>query len=276
MAAWTWDPDPIAFHIPIIDHPIAWYGIIFAAGFFVGYSVLLRLFQYHVRDADPRALADRLLWVSIVATIVGARLGEVFFYDWPYYRENPMAILMTWRGGLASHGGAAGIIIGTLLYRWSIRDKEPGLSLLRIFDCMVIATALIGMFIRLGNFVNQEILGTLTDVPWAVIMGHPRDGSAPAPRHPAQLYEAAWYGLCFLLLWFRWQRHKETLADGRLFGLFLVLVFGFRFFVEFWKAPQSLIVDPNAALRMGQWLSIPFVLAGIWLLIRKSPPATQG
>src|SRR5262249_26519739 len=126
-------------------------------------------------------LSDRMLWFIVGGMIIGARLGHVFFYEWPYYQQHPEDIIKVWHGGLASHGGAIGVVLGLYLYQRGIRHKYPTLSLLSILDLICIPTALVGCFIRIGNFINQEILGTPSDLPWAIQFGNPYDGSSMVP-----------------------------------------------------------------------------------------------
>jgi len=210
-------------------------------------------------------LVDRLVVYVVIATIVGARLGHYFFYERPSeYLRNPLEILQVWKGGLASHGAAIAIALalGLFIYRYKKIGRE--LSWLHLLDFVCVPTALAAVFIRIGNFFNQEILGTITGVSWAVIFGHPADHSLPAPRHPVQLYEAFFYAVVFLILWRLSFRLKYLMMPGKLFGLFLTLVFGFRFLVEYWKIEQSHLI--STALTMGQILSIPAVLIGVFLI----------
>lgn len=195
----------------------------------------------------------------MVGTIAGARLGHCLFYDPAYYLTHPLKILMVWEGGLASHGGAIGILAALLLYS----RKRPEQPYLWLLDRMVIAIALAGLFIRLGNFFNSEILGIPTDVPWAIIF----DRIDSSPRHPAQLYEAVAYGSIFVGLYRLHHKLGAKTPTGLLFGLFLTSVFGFRFFIEFVKERQA-AYGLDLPLSVGQLLSIPLFIAGIILLTR--------
>lgn len=210
-------------------------------------------------------LTDRLCWFAVAGTLIGARLAAVFFYDWPLYREHPIEIFKVWHGGLASHGGVVGVMIALYLYLKYVQKWVPQLTFLRLLDFVAIPSALVACFIRLGNFMNQEILGTPTSVPWAVIFGHPADGSKPIPRHPVQLYEAAAYLITFVILWKMWKHQKEGARPGAIVGLLFVLIFGSRFIFEFWKSTLDSIIDPSF-LQIGQILSIPFILLGFYLL----------
>jgi phosphatidylglycerol---prolipoprotein diacylglyceryl transferase len=212
-------------------------------------------------------LTDRLTWFIIGGTLIGARLGHVFFYDWARYQKHPIDILKIWEGGLASHGGAIGVIIAIVLYLWFIRKRFPEIKFLALLDNVVVPTALVGCFIRIGNFFNQEIIGTETDLPWAVVFGHPYDGSGIFPRHPAQLYESVCYLITFFVLGWLWINKREILKTGYLTGLFFVMIFTSRFIVEFVKVPQGGIVD-DSFLQTGQVLSIPFIFVGLWLMFR--------
>ena len=276
-----WDPNPDCVIIPFLNWPIKWYGVLFALGFAIGFAlfegIIYRYFlqksKVH-RQADSALkqnavkITDRVTVYMVIATAVGARLGHFLFYERPSeYLNNPLEILRTWEGGLASHGAAIAIIFALwLVSKWA-KKMDSGLNLIRLLDLVCVPTALAGAFIRFGNFINQEILGTPTDLPWAVVFGHPADGSIPIPRHPVQLYEAFFYLAVFFLLW-RLSFHRKFLyIQGGLIGLFLVLVFGFRTLIEFLKLEQSWILPENA-LTMGQWLSIPLVILGLLLLLR--------
>ncbi|MDE3046376.1 MAG: prolipoprotein diacylglyceryl transferase [Verrucomicrobiota bacterium] len=213
-------------------------------------------------------LTDRIVVYMVVATVVGARLGHFFFYESPgNYLTRPWVIFQFPFNGLASHGAAIAIVIALYLFAWRYRSQARGLTGLRLLDFVSIPAALAGAFIRVGNFFNQEILGKMTDVPWAVTFGHPADHSPPFPRHPVQLYETLAYALVFFLLWKLSFRPKYLLEKGKLLGLFLILVFGARFLIEFWKVEQSHIL--SSALTMGQFLSIPAVLIGAILFFRE-------
>jgi prolipoprotein diacylglyceryl transferase len=208
--------------------------------------------------------ADRITWFIVLGTIIGARLGHVLFYDWDYYSSNPLEILMIRKGGLASHGGTLGIMLALVLFlRWN-RSRFPEMTFIKLIDILVIPTSIAVCFIRIANFFNQEILGNPTDKPWGVIFGHAADGTAPIPRHPVQLYEAFAYLFTFIVLYTLWKVKGSCLKTGTLSGLFFILVFGSRFFLEFLKEPQSPI--DSLGLQMGQYLSIPFILFGVALL----------
>ncbi|MDE6041044.1 MAG: prolipoprotein diacylglyceryl transferase, partial [Muribaculaceae bacterium] len=202
----------------------------------------------------------------MVATIVGARLGHVFFYQWDYYSAHPWKILATWEGGLASHGGAIGIIIAVLLYSVFVTKRSP----LWTFDRLTVAIALVGCLIRIGNLMNSEIFGHPTDLPWGFMFVRSEEWNAlyyGLACHPTQIYEALTYLALFgLMMWLYWKKNAGE-HPGLLFGVFLIGTFGSRIFVEMIKNNQVAFED-NMALNMGQLLSIPFVLLGIYLIVR--------
>lgn len=211
-------------------------------------------------------VAEQLTFYVIIAAIVGSRLGDVIFYqNWHEIARHPSSIIAVWQGGLSSHGGAAGILLALFLFA-----KRRKISFWTAVDFTVIPTAIAAVFIRIGNFFNQEILGKATALPWGIVFLHPADGGPIVPRHPAQLYEAAWYLCAFILLLVYWHRHPDFRPKGRLTGLFLVLIFGFRLLIEFLKVEQSVLMPFSSSITMGQWLSLPFLTLGFWLLLRKS------
>ena len=243
---------PLAVAIAVA---LAAMGLCFVAAFLVGYWIATWMYR---REGKDIAELDTLLTYMLVGTIVGARLGHVLFYDPFYYFAHPIDILKVWEGGLASHGGAAGIFIALYLY-----TRAPGRPrYLWLLDHVAVPTALGGFFIRMGNFFNSEIVGTPTNGWWAVVF----DRVDPIPRHPVQLYEALAYLVIFfvLLLTYVW---KTDRADGFLLGLFLVLVFCARFLIEFAKTPQA-EYEAGFPISVGQMLSIPFIIAGLILIAR--------
>lgn len=275
FAFFVWDPDRNLFVIRGINHPVTWYGLLFATGFLGGYFLARTLFfhtllQQGIKEDKAKKIAthltDRLTLFVIIGTLIGARLGHVFFYDWTYYRMHLIDIFKIWEGGLASHGAAIGILVALICFVVFSRKEYPFLTWLMALDAIVIPTAFAGGCIRVGNFLNQEILGTPTTLPWGVIFLHPVDGIAGVPLHPVQIYEALFYfAICFGLF-FLWSRRGKTIGQGLLAGLFFILVFGFRFAIEGLKLPQSTLIDESASLNMGQWLSLPFILFGAFLL----------
>jgi phosphatidylglycerol---prolipoprotein diacylglyceryl transferase len=279
LAYFVWDPNPAMFHfsIPILNRPILWYGFLFAFGFFVGYLILTYLLRRYLLSKEGkhlsshalkllvRSYAEQLTFYVVIGAIVGSRLGDVLFYqDFLELVRHPLSVIAVWEGGLASHGGAAGMLAAVWLF--ARRRKIPFWTAV---DFTVIPTAIAAVFIRLGNFFNQEILGKPTELPWGILFLHPADGGPIVPRHPAQLYEAACYLISFCVLLWYWHRRPPFQPGGRLTGLFLLLVFGFRFFIEFLKVEQSVYLSSSSLLTMGQWLSVPFILLGCWLFFRK-------
>ena len=214
-------------------------------------------------------IADQTTLYMVIATVIGARLGHFFFYERPAeYLRHPFEIFKLREGGLASHGAVIAILLAVWLLSKRTQKLDSELSPLRLLDFICVPTALAAVFIRLGNFINQEIPGTATTLPWGVVFGHPLDGTEPIARHPAQLYEAFFYLMVFAVLWRLTFYPAFSLVKGRLIGLFFVLVFGFRFFVEFFKLEQSRLPSMQTSfLTMGQWLSLPLLIAGIILLL---------
>ncbi len=257
-----WNVDPEIFSVGFIH--IRYYSLMFLLSFGLGVYFMKRFFSYE--KFDPLDVDDLLMYM-MAGTIIGARLGHVLFYSPGYYLSNPVEILMIWRGGLASHGAAAGILLA--LYYFS---KRKGYDYLWIVDRIVVVVALAGGFIRLGNLFNSEIVGKPTDVPWAFIF----ERLDNIPRHPTQIYESLAYFIIFIFLYKTYMRLKEKTPRGLLFGYFLVGVFGFRFIVEFYKEVQESF-ERGLALDMGQILSIPLVLLGVYFLLtaKKRPPATH-
>jgi len=276
MIGWLfWDPDRVAFTLPFIHRPVVWYGVLFALGFLVGFYLLLHLFKrllsYYPEFSGAtlkqraRVFSERLTLYVIIGTVVGARLGHILFYEkWGDYFLHPLEILKTWEGGLASHGAVMGILIGIALFYYRSRREFPMINIPRILDLAVIPALFAGTLIRIGNFINQEVLGVATTVPWAIIFGHPADGSLPVPRHPAQLYEALFYLGMFFLFWRLFP--KMIRYPGRLSGIFFMGIFAFRFCIEFVKEEQSFLYS-HELLTMGQLLSLPMILLGIGLCL---------
>lgn len=217
-----------------------------------------------------KIIAEKISFACILGAVIGARLGDVLFYQsFDHLIHDPLLVFKVWEGGLASHGGAVGVLVALYILSRKKEYKAVKISFLKMLDLIVIPTALVGAMIRLGNFINQEILGRQADVPWAVVFGHPADGSMPVPRHPVQLYEAACYFLLFVVLSLSWKKWFELKKSGRLFGLFLMLLFSLRFILEFWKTEQSEYLRDHSFLTMGQYLSLPFILLGVFFFFRR-------
>ncbi len=364
----VWAADPDLFHVWGLT--IRWYGLLFALGFLLSQQVLFYIFR---KEGHQEQDVETLTIFMVIATIIGARLGHVFFYEPARYLAHPIDILKIWEGGLASHGAAIGILFALFLYsNYDIKltrskdrfkkKKRPGQSYLWVVDRIVIVVALTGCLIRFGNFMNSEIVGKPTESNYGVVFARhvveaieesspaveeveasqgkqpvtATEGSQEArpvtltvqfkdagytekeirdfaevrikslltnyqviredinepagnplsydlsqqrgayvaamhtngiPRHPAQLYESISSLLLFFLLFYLWSRYKQETPEGMLLGLFLVILFGLRFFYEFLKENQ-VDWESNLPLNMGQWLSIPLVLIGIMLLLR--------
>ena len=255
----VWDANPV-----LIDSfvTIRWYGLMFAIGFWIGFNIVAKMFKHE--GAPERWLGILLIWVG-AGTVIGARLGHVFFYAWDYYSQHPWKILATWEGGLASHGGAIGVIIAVILFSVFTTKRNP----LWTFDRLVPAIALVGALIRIGNLMNSEIFGHETTLPWGFMFVRSSEWHAlyeGVACHPTQIYEALCYAALFgLLMWMYWKKNAEE-RPGLIFGTFLVGIFLPRFFIEFIKNDQEAF-EATMTLNMGQCLSIPFVLLGVGLII---------
>lgn len=250
----TWNVNPEIFNIG--GFGVRWYGLFFALSFYLGYMIIERFFKKENVSLD---LLDSLATYMIIATVVGARLGHVLFYQPDYYFSHPVEILKIWEGGLASHGAAIGIIIALWLF-----SRKYNKTFFWTIDRIVVVVALAGFFIRMGNLMNSEIYGTVTNLPWGFIFAHDKMGDG-LPHHPTQIYEGLSYLAIFgYLLWYYLKKNGKPI-EGYLFGMFLILVFGVRFLVEFIKLPQ-VDAEQNYILDLGQILSIPLILAGGWIL----------
>ena len=264
----TWMADPAIFTIGARE--IRWYGLAFAIGFAIGYWIVEQMWK---KEQLPPAWIDSLLIYTMLGTVIGARLGHCLFYAPDYYLANPVEILKIWEGGLASHGGTLGIIIAVYYYSKRVSHK----SMLWTFDKLVVPTGLVAAMIRLGNLMNHEIYGHPTELPWGFRfienLHQWKAGDEPVfslPSHPTQLYEATCYLITFVVCLWLYFRKEAWKQEGLIFGIFMILVFGSRFFVEFVKNDQEAF-EAGMLLNMGQLLSIPFVLLGcfcIWRAIR--------
>lgn len=248
----TWGVDPNLISFGSIH--IRWYGIMFAIAFILGFNLIKWVYLREERNIQN---LDQLLYYIVGGTIIGARLGHCLFYDPTYYLNNPLKILAIWEGGLASHGGGIGVLISLYLYK-----RNTGDSYLWLLDRLVIPTALAAFFIRIGNFFNSEIVGVPTLVPWAIVF----ERLDSIPRHPAQIYEALSYATIFIILLTVYRQGKRINSKGLMSGLFLVLVFTSRFFIEFIKTKQE-AYSSEFWMSTGQILSIPFVIAGVALIL---------
>lgn len=255
----VWNVNPDIIHSFVT---VRWYGLMFAIGFWLGYNIVAKMYK---REGAPESWMTSLLIYVGIATVVGARLGHVFFYQWDYYSAHPWKILATWEGGLASHGGAIGIIIAILLYSRFVTHRNP----LWTFDRLTVAIALVGCLIRIGNLMNSEIFGHATTLPWGFMFVRSAEWQQMYPGqacHPTQLYEAFTYLALFgLMMYMYWKRNCGE-RPGLLFGTFLVGTFGSRFLIEFIKNDQ-VAFEAGMTFNMGQWLSVPFIILGIGLII---------
>ena len=245
-----------------------WYGILLASGFILAYLALQKIFK---KENLSQKLLDHFVIWTIVWTIVGLRLGHFLFYEPEYYLSKPLEMLKIWEGGLASHGGAIGILIGLWLYVRKFNKstkKQKGekqhITYLWLLDRIVIPVCLVGALIRLGNVFNSEIYGTPTTLPWGFVFE--RNGET-MPKHPTQLYESLSYLVIFAVSLWYYCRRKGSFSTGTLFGWWLVALFGMRLLIEFVKNDQ-VDFEAGMALNMGQLLSLPFIIGGLviaWL-----------
>ncbi|HTK58738.1 MAG TPA: prolipoprotein diacylglyceryl transferase [Sphingomicrobium sp.] len=244
---------------------LRWYSIAYLAGIFIGYWYLLKLLN---QPGAPMARrhADDLVFYAALGIILGGRLGYVLFYNLPFYLQHPIDILKLWDGGMSFHGGVIGTSLGILYL--ARKEKLPWL---RIHDYVACCVPFGLFFGRLANFVNQELWGAETSVPWAVRFVE-TTAYGPAlgpPRHPSQLYEAGLEGIVlFAILWFMFWRTKARYEPGKLVGAFILFYGLFRFGIEFIREPDSQLAAFAQAtgLHMGQWLTVPMILGGIYLM----------
>ena len=270
----TWNPSPDIFTIPFIDWPVRWYGLSWALAFIGCHFFMNRIFRAEGRTDKQ---LDSLTLYIVIATILGARLGHCLFYQPEYYLANPLDILKIYEGGLASHGGAIGIIIGMWLYCRSSKEKW-----LWLFDRLVVVVPFASFMIRFGNLMNSEIVGKPTTLPWGFkflnndedFMNFKNAGIEIPVRHPTQLYEALFYIFLFIFFYWLWKNKRNQFGQGFMFGLFCVLMFGFRFCMEFMKENQESF-ENALPINMGQILSIPFILVGLYMIIRSRKETTH-
>ncbi|KAF3977338.1 MAG: prolipoprotein diacylglyceryl transferase [Methylococcales symbiont of Iophon sp. n. MRB-2018] len=248
----VWDIDPLFISFGFLK--IRWYGLMFALAFISSYLLMNWMYKREGKNSEE---IDDLLWYVAIGTIIGARLGHCLFYEPAYYLSNPLKILAFWEGGLASHGGILGIVFALYFYQ-----RRVSQSYAWFLDRVAVVCALGGTFIRIGNFFNSEIVGKPTTVPWAVIFKR-IDG---LPRHPVQLYESISYFFIFILLLILYITVKDKIRSGVIFATSLVAVFSARFFLEFVKTQQS-GYNHDSWMSTGQWLSIPFFLAGLCYIL---------
>ena len=256
-----WDVNPEIFHIGAFS--VRWYGLLFALGFLIGMQIMTYIFK---QENKPVSDTDSLLIYMVVATILGARFGHFLFYEPEVLFKNPLEVILPPFAGLASHGAIISIMLALWLYSRRKESRVTGQSFLWVADRIVILVALAGACIRFGNLMNSEIVGRPTDVPWAFVFMNNTE-YAKIPRHPAQLYESlSCLVLFFFLMWF-WNRRKAQTPRGTMLGIFLIWVFTLRFFYEYLKEDQ-VAKEAGMYLNIGQQLSIPAVLIGLFFLIR--------
>ncbi len=255
-----WNIDPAILHIGGFE--LRWYSLLFVSGFILGWYIMKSFF---VREKISTDLLDPMLYMLLICTIVGARLGHCLFYQPDYYLgswKGFLEIFMPWKGGLASHGGTLALLLGIWWYARKYGPKND-FDFVWVLDHLVIPVSFAACFIRLGNLFNSEIYGGPTNLPWGFVFE--RNGET-VPCHPTQLYEAGTYLLLgCVLMWLYWKK-LDKVYRGTFVGIFLTVCFGARFLIEFIKNDQ-VEFEANMALNMGQLLSIPFVLLGIGFLV---------
>lgn len=261
----NWDVDPEI--INILGFSIKYYGLLFMTGLLLCYFILRKIYKNENLSSQAH---EAIIVYGIVGILLGARLGHCLFYDFEYYSKNPLEILLPIQkgsdgsyhfagiAGLASHGGTVGLIIAMMLY-----SKKYSIRLLKIFDLIAIVAPLGGAFIRLSNLMNSEMIGVPTNLPWAFIFKRV-DG---IPRHPAQLYEAISYFIIFFILLLLYRRHTVKIGNGFYFGLSIFLIFTMRILIEFLKIDQ-VEFEKGMVLNMGQILSIPFIILGLFFTLK--------
>ena len=276
----VWNPDLVAFRLG--PFAIRWYGLMWLIGFVLGYFIVKRLYkEQKIKDE----LFDPLFIYCFFGILIGARLGHCIFYQpedfltsWKGIVEMIFPILIgndgSWLGqtfgfyiigyaGLASHGGTLGLMIALWLY-----VRKTKLSIWTVLDNIAIATGSMACCIRLGNLMNSEIIGKITDVPWAFIF----ERVDAVPRHPGQLYEAIAYAILFIVMWVMHKKMPQKIGTGWYFGFCLTYIFTFRFFIEYTKEIQEAF-EASLPIDMGQILSIPFIILGVYCMIRAKKQA---
>lgn len=263
----TWNVDPELF--TVLGREIRWYGLLWVIGLIVAVIIVQRIFD---NEKHPEKWFDSLFVYMMFGIILGARLGHCLFYEPVYYLSNPLEILKIWEGGLASHGGVIGIIIAVWLYSKKVTKK----SMLWTFDRVIVPTGFTAAFIRLGNLMNHEIYGGPTTEPWGFRfienISYWKAGAAPIytdPSHPTQIYEAIIYLIVFAVTMYMFFKTNAKYKQGLTLGVAMIMIFLSRFFIEYLKNVQvdsEEVLRQNTGLILGQWLSIPFVLWGVWLV----------
>ena len=263
--AWTdLHLSPVALNLGLFE--LRWYSLAYLAGIFIGYWYLLKLLKQPGAPMASRH-ADDLVFYAALGIILGGRIGYVLFYNLAYYLQHPIDILKLWDGGMSFHGGVIGTSLGILYL--ARKEKLPWL---RIHDYVACCVPFGLFFGRLANFVNHELWGAPTNVPWAVRFPEEINGIMVLgpPRHPSQLYEAGLEGLLlFAILWIMFWKTDARYQPGKLVGAFVFFYGCFRFGLEFVREPDSQLAGFAAAtgLHMGQWLSLPMIAAGLYLML---------
>ena len=268
----TWNPDIVALDLGFIA--IRWYSLCWAIGLV---SVFLLMHKLYRQQKISEEQFDPMFMYCFLGILIGARLGHCLFYEPGYYLSHPIEMLLPFRNvpgkgwtftgyeGLASHGGTLGLMIALWLYA-----KHVKLRFLHVLDNVAIVTPVCACAIRLGNLMNSEIIGRPTDLPWAFIF----ERVDMLPRHPGQLYEAICYAIFFGIHWFFYRRYPQKVGSGFFFGLCLFLIFTSRIFIEYTKENQEAF-EEGMLLNMGQLLSIPFVVLGLYWMFRSSSAAEK-
>ena len=259
-----WNPDPVAFSL--FGYDVRWYGLCWALAFLSGYLIMAWLYKNQKIGKDK---FDPLFIYIFIGVLVGARLGHCLFYEPGYWLTHPLEMILpikkdsmgSWHivgyEGLASHGGVIGMMLAIWLYA-----RRYKVNIMRVLDNMGVLAPLSAAFVRMGNLMNSEIVGNATDVPWGFVFQHNGEDFA---RHPAQLYEALFYALLFIVIVLIYKRMRHTIGKGFFFGLCLTCIFTFRFFVEFLKENQETF-ENGMPLNMGQLLSVPLIIVGAYCL----------
>jgi prolipoprotein diacylglyceryl transferase len=279
----VWDP---SVGIDLGFFTIRWYSLMFVLAFIIGLRLMKKI--YIEDNIDVKHL-DSIFMYTFISMLIGMRLGEVFFYSWDYYQNHLLEIILPFRKmegesalfglldgwkftgytGFASHGAAIAIIIGMYLYSRNVLKRH----VLFILDRLVIMVALAGFFIRMGNFFNSEIYGKETGSNFGVIF---KAAGETLPRHPTQLYEAFSYLILFFILYRIYWKTDKKHKQGYIFGIFMIALWGLRLVIEYLKKAQvEGREDWVLGLNTGQVLSIPLILVGVWLVLRKQKPATE-
>lgn len=261
----NWDINPEI--VNILGLPIKYYGLLFLAGLVLSLNILKRIYKKEGLSAQAH---EALFSYALIGILVGARLGHCLFYDFDYYSHHPLEVFLpiqrgpdgsyhfTGFAGLASHGGGIGLVIMLLIYA-----RKFSIPFMTVLDAIAIVLPLGGTFIRLANLMNSEIIGTPANVPWAFIFRQVDN----LPRHPAQLYESISYFIIFLAVYFIYKKNIFTIGKGFYFGISILLIFIMRILIEFIKVDQ-VEFEHGMSLNMGQLLSIPFVLLGLFFIIK--------